>query len=81
MTIIEKKFRIGELMEYTGFSRQTLDYYTKIGIIRSIGRTDSNYRLYSEDAVQRLIKVKELKERNISLECICKILDERMGDV
>lgn len=59
---IKKFFKIGELVEYSGLSRQTINYYTMLGVIREAGRTKTGYRLYDESVFARLEIIRELKK-------------------
>jgi hypothetical protein len=70
-----KLFKIGELMEHRGFSRQTLHSYTMLGLIRVARRTPSGHRLYDEDVFEVLERIKDLK-KNHTLEEIQKMLAE-----
>ncbi len=58
-----KLFKIGEVMRYTGLSRQTLHNYTVMGLISERERTESGHRLYGEEVFERLSRVTELKRR------------------
>ncbi len=58
-----KLFKIGELMERSGLSRQTLHNYTVLGLIRPAKRTPSGHRLYSEDVFAVLERIKKLREK------------------
>ncbi len=58
----KKLFKIGEVMRYTGLSRQTLHNYTMIGLIRESERTESGHRLYPGTVFDRLEKIQELKK-------------------
>ena len=42
----EKLYRIGEVMEHTGLTRQTLHFYATLGLISEKRRTPSGYRLF-----------------------------------
>lgn len=57
----KKLFKIGEVMRYTGLSRQTLHNYTMMGLIQEAERTDSGHRLYGEDVFDRIDKIKMLQ--------------------
>ncbi len=59
----KKLFKIGEVMRYSGLSRQTVHNYTVIGLITEAERTESGHRLYEEDVFDRLRLVDELKKR------------------
>ena len=45
--------RIGELAERAGTSVKTIRYYDRIGVLRPSERSNSGYRLYEEDALER----------------------------
>ncbi len=58
---VKKLFKIGEVAEYGGLSRQTVNYYTLLGILREAGRTKSGHRLYDESVFDRIEKLRELQ--------------------
>jgi DNA-binding transcriptional MerR regulator len=75
-----------ELAERTGFGFDALRYYEGRGILPSPDRSPSNYRLYGEDAVERLLFIKQaklcgftLKEIGAALELIGGTDDCGMG--
>ncbi len=70
----EKLYKIGEVMHYSGFSRQTLHNYTLAGLISEVKRTDSGHRLYDESVFDRLDKIKRLRDKYTLLQ-IKKILE------
>lgn len=57
----EKYFKIGEVMRFSGLSRQTIHNYTMLGLIAPAKETDSGHRLYGEDVFDRLEKIKRYK--------------------
>jgi len=60
----KKLYRIGEVMRYSGLSRQTVHNYTLLGLIREADRTEGGHRLYSEKVFDRLRRIGELKKSN-----------------
>lgn len=60
-------YKIGELSQQAGVSIQTLRYYEKEMLIIPVGRTDSGYRLYNEDAFGELQFIQHLKQLGFSL--------------
>jgi len=56
----KKLFKIGEVMKYSGLSRQTIHNYTMMGLIIEEERTLSGHRLYPESVFARLEKIKAL---------------------
>lgn len=72
----EKLFKIGEVMEETGLSRQTIHNYTLTGLIQERKRTRSGHRLYDERVFEQLEQIKTLQSKNYTLQQIKKILSE-----
>jgi len=82
LQIPTKLYRIGELIRYTPFSRQTIHNYTIMGLIHETQWTEGGHRLYDESVFQKLSKIIELK-RTKTLSEIRLILrkDETNGKV
>lgn len=57
-----KLYRIGELVRYTPFSRQTIHNYTTMGLIREAEWTEGGHRLYDETVFERLSRIIELRK-------------------
>jgi len=72
----EKLYKIGEVMHYSGLSRQTLHNYTLAGLIIEARRTESGHRLYDESVFDRLERIKKFQEQNHTLMQIKKILEQ-----
>jgi DNA-binding transcriptional MerR regulator len=62
LQIPAKLYRIGELVHYTPFSRQTIHNYTIMGLIREAQWTEGGHRLYDESVFERLSRIIELKK-------------------
>ena len=62
-----KLYRIGEVVEYSGVSRQTIHNYTTMGLLQESRWTAGGHRLYDESAFERLEEIAELKAQNKSL--------------
>ncbi|MCK6255793.1 MerR family transcriptional regulator [Fictibacillus sp. KIGAM418] len=60
---------MSELAELAGVSKRTIDYYTKLGLLKA-ERSQSNYRFYSEEALQRLTWINYYKKQHLPLEKI-----------
>jgi DNA-binding transcriptional MerR regulator len=58
----ERLYRIGDLVRYTPFSRQTIHNYTIMGLIRESKWTEGGHRLYDESVFERLSQILELKK-------------------
>ena len=70
-----KRYRIGELVRYSPFSRQTIHNYTIMGLIQEAEWTEGGHRLYDETVFDRLSRIIELKE-SMSLTDIRRTLNE-----
>jgi DNA-binding transcriptional MerR regulator len=66
--------KIGELARTVGLESATIRYYESLGLLPSPGRTESNYRTYSEEAARRLQFIKKAKRLGLTLEEIKSIL-------
>lgn len=75
-----KLYRISEVAQYSGLSRQTISYYTYLGLITPATRTPSRHRLYDASVFERLEKIRELKREGRTLLEIREIL-RRGGEV
>lgn len=73
----EKLYKIGEVMQYSGLSRQTIHNYTLAGLIHEARRTGSGHRLYDESVFDRLEQIKVLQSKNYTLLQIKKILEQQ----
>ena len=62
-----KYYRIGELVELTPFSRQTIHNYTSMGLIQEVRWTEGGHRLYDGSVFDRLDIIAELKSRRKTL--------------
>ena len=67
--------RIGELVDRAKVSKGTIYYYEELGLIKPLTRTDADHRYYDISAVERLEKIKTLKELGLSLEQISEVVD------
>jgi len=70
---LERRFRIGELIRHSPFSRQTIHNYTIMGLIKESEWTEGGHRLYDESVFERLAMIAQLKETK-SLSEIRRIL-------
>ena len=75
MQIPAKRYRIGEIVRCSPFSRQTLHNYTIMGLIREAEWTEGGHRLYDETVFERLARIVELRKTK-SLTEIRRLLTE-----
>ncbi|NLW83769.1 MAG: MerR family transcriptional regulator [Phycisphaerae bacterium] len=57
-----KLFRIGEIVQHTPFTRQTIHNYTTMGLIQESDWTQGGHRLYDETVFERLWQIQELRK-------------------
>lgn len=71
---VGKMYRIGEMAKLARVSKRTIDYYTQLGLLVA-ERSDSNYRYYSQESLERLKLIEIFKREKLSLEEIKQRLD------
>jgi DNA-binding transcriptional MerR regulator len=54
--------QIGEVAERTGVTQRTLRFYEEKGLLRTPTRMDGGFRLYSEEDVKRVEKIRKLQD-------------------
>jgi len=69
-----KLYRIGEVVDYSGVSRQTIHNYTTMGLLRESRWTPGGHRLYDESVFHRLDMIAQLKDHRQSLQDIREYL-------
>lgn len=69
-------YRIGELAERAMVSKRTIDYYTSIGLLKA-DRSESNYRIYSDESLHDLKFIEECKSLHYPLDEIKRKLEIR----
>lgn len=67
-------YLIGELAEKCSVNKETIRYYERMGILSEPSRTDSGYRMYSNETVDRIRFIKRMQELGFSLSEIHKLL-------
>ncbi len=67
-TIPPKLYRIGEVVAYSGMSRQTIHNYTTMGLLIESRWTQGGHRLYDESVFERLDRIAELRAGNKGLQ-------------
>ncbi len=67
---------ISQVAELTGISTRTLQYYDEIGLLKPSKLTGSGYRLYDDEAMQKLQQILFFKELGFKLKEIKEILQK-----
>ncbi|GAC1640865.1 MAG: hypothetical protein NVS4B12_02630 [Ktedonobacteraceae bacterium] len=69
-------YTIEQVATRTNMTKRTLRYYEEVGLLLPTERTEGNYRRYSEEDVQRLERIKELRDLlGFSLTDIRELMD------
>lgn len=73
---------IGQLAKASGFSRDTIRYYEKIGLIElpRRARRENNYKDYPDEVLLKLKAISHLKKLGFTLEEIREILIRQQMD-
>ena len=69
-------FKIGEVARRSGVGVEALRFYERSGLLDPATRTESGYRLYGEDAIERLAFIKKAQSVGFSLDEIGRIIQE-----
>jgi DNA-binding transcriptional MerR regulator len=69
--------RSGELALATGVSVDTIRHYERLGILPKAQRTDSGYRVYAPDAVERVQLARRAIQLGFSLGELAEVLHTR----
>ena len=67
---------ISQVAELTGISTRTLQYYDEIGLLKPSELTGSGYRLFDDEALQKLQQILFFKELGFKLKEIKEILQK-----
>lgn len=71
--------RIGQLARTVGLNTSAIRYYEDKGLLAASARTDSGYRLFGEDAVQRLRLIQFGQRLGFSLEELQALMRQESG--
>jgi DNA-binding transcriptional MerR regulator len=74
-------FTIGQVAKKYSLSRSAIIYYDKIGVLSPSGRSESNYRLYSDGDLAKMDRILLFRSAGLSLESIAVLLDKRGSEL
>lgn len=74
-------FTIGQVAKKYSLSRSTLIYYDSIGVLTPSGRSESNYRLYSEADLKKMDRIQLFRSAGLSLDSIELLLDKENSEL
>lgn len=71
--------KIGEVARMSGAGIETLRFYERSGLLGRPGRTESGYRLYDREVLERLDFIKRAQVLGFSLDEIKQIIAEKQA--
>jgi DNA-binding transcriptional MerR regulator len=71
----DRLLQIGEVADRVGLSLRTVRYYEEMGLLTPAERTEGGFRLFSEDQVERLLLIKQMKPLGFTVQEIRALLD------
>src|SRR3972149_963881 len=71
---------IGKVAERAQVTADSIRFYEREGLIRPAGKSESGYRLYTEEAIRRIEFIKQAQECGFSLADIRELLELRRPD-
>lgn len=74
-------FTIGQVAKKYSLSRSTLIYYDNIGVLSPGGRSESNYRLYSESDLKKMDRIQLYRSAGLSLDSIEQLLEKENSEL
>ncbi len=74
-------FTIGQVAKKYRLSRSTLLYYDSIGLLSPSGRSESNYRLYSQTDLDRMGRIRLFRSAGLPLASIAALLDKQGSEL
>lgn len=73
----EARMQIGDVAERTGLSLRTIRHYEEVGLLPVATRSPGGFRLYTDQAVERLLVIKQMKPLDFTLEQMRELLELR----
>lgn len=71
---------IGKVAESSQVTADSIRYYEREGLVRPARKSDSGYRLYTEEAIRRIAFIKQAQDCGFSLAEIRELLELRGTD-
>ena len=71
---MSERIRIGEVARRTGCSVDAIRYYEREGLLPAAQRSEGNFRLYGEEAVERLQFIRHCRSLDMNLAEVSTLL-------
>ena len=75
--VAPRQYTVSKLAERVGTSPDALRYYERIGLLPEPERTPSGYRLYGDEALERVLFIKRAQRFGLRLDAIGELLEIR----
>lgn len=69
--------QIGDVADRTGLSLRTIRHYEEVGLLPEPQRSPGGFRLYAQQAVDRLLLIKRMKPLDFTLEEMRDLIEVR----
>ncbi len=69
--------QIGDIADRTGLSLRTIRHYEEVGLLPEAQRSPGGFRLYTDQAVARLLLIKRMKPLDFTLEEMRDLIEVR----
>jgi len=63
----DELIKLSALIKASGLSRQTIQYYLMLGLMKESARTDGGHRLFDKSAIERAKLINKLNKTGYSL--------------
>ena len=70
----QELLQIGQVAVQSQVPIKTIRYYEELGLLKSSGRTEGRFRLFTTDTITRIAFIKRLQKLGLSLQEIAEIL-------
>lgn len=74
-------YTIGQIAKKYALSRSALIYYDSIGVLKPSGRSESNYRLYSDEDLKKMDRIQLFRSTGLSLEAIDLLIKSESSEL
>jgi len=71
---VNQGLKIGDLADRSGFSRDTLRFYERVGLLSPPRRTAAGHRVYDDEALERLRFIRRSQELGLTLDDVRALL-------
>ena len=75
MLVVQETKLIGSVAKESGVPIKTIRYYEELGLLKTSGRTEGGFRIFSSDVLARLNFIKRAQRLGLSLAEIKDFLD------